>query len=291
MAESMPVEAKRQSALETTSVTCKTLEVFAASVREFCDWSGLLADSNVEALEVDRLLTEFMNPPGVERRTTVGKRVSAFFETTAPGGSLERSGRGNVQARWYLAAVLTLVMLEAYLRLGEMLSLRHSSFLAPTEGGVRSWVILLFPQTGTARSKTGEADDTISLDSKRCLWMRPVFERLQRRQPQDKPLLFRRAAAHLQVDMVPYQGRHSGASVDRAENLRTSESIQKRGRWKSAKSVRRYEKADVPTKVGQSSLHWSRHTASNNLLPSGIAASPTPPRISSAQAPISKGFS
>ena len=40
-------------------------------------------------------------------------------------------------------------------------------------------VILLFPQAGTARSKTGEADDTIS----------PVFERLQRRQPQDKLLL------------------------------------------------------------------------------------------------------
>ena len=30
-------------------------------------------------------------------------------------------------------------------------------------------------------NKTGEADDTISLDSKRCLWVGPVFERLQRR--------------------------------------------------------------------------------------------------------------
>ena len=57
-----------------------------------------------------------------------------------------------------------------------------------------------------------------------------------RRQPQDKVflnlnyaeylLLLRRAAANLQVDMVPYQGRDSGASVDRAENLRTLESIQ-----------------------------------------------------------------
>ena len=97
-------------------------------------------------------------------------------------------------------------------------------------------MILLFPQAGTASSKTGDADDTISLDSKRCLWMEPVFERLQQRQPQDKVLLnlncaeylllLRRAAANLQVDMVPYQGRHSGASVDRAENLRTLESIQ-----------------------------------------------------------------
>ena len=56
--------------------------------------------------------------------------------------------------------------------------------------------------------------------------MEPVFERLQRRQPQDKLLLnlnyaeylllFRRAAANLQVDMVPYQGRPSRAPVDRA---------------------------------------------------------------------------
>ena len=65
-----------------------------------------------------------------------------------------------------LSAVLIPVMFEAYLRLGGMLSLKLSSFLAPTEGEVRSWVIILFPQAGTARSKTGEADDTISLDSK-----------------------------------------------------------------------------------------------------------------------------
>ena len=146
-------------------------------------------------------------------------------------------------------------------------------------GGVRSWVILLFPQTGTPRSNTGEADDTISLDSKRCLWMGPVFERLQR-QPQDRHLLsvnyaeclflFRRAAANLQVDMLPYQGRHSGASVNRTENLRTLESIQKRGRWRSAKSVRRYEKSG---RVNQS---WSELAPlvqahcehSNNLMPS-----------------------
>ena len=40
MAETIPVEAKRESALETKSVTRKTLEVYAASAREFCDWSG-----------------------------------------------------------------------------------------------------------------------------------------------------------------------------------------------------------------------------------------------------------
>ena len=56
-----PEETKRPSALETKSVTRKTLELYAASVREFCNWSGLSADSNVEVLEVDRLLSKFMN--------------------------------------------------------------------------------------------------------------------------------------------------------------------------------------------------------------------------------------
>ena len=69
-------------------------------------------------------------------------------------------------------------------------------------------MILLVPQARTARSKTGEADDTTILDSKRCLWMGPVFERLQHRYA-EYSLLFRRAGANLQVDMAPYQGRNS----------------------------------------------------------------------------------
>ena len=210
-------------------------------------------------------LAFFRGPPGVERRETLGQRPLFFFPTFSQleGNRLARSFRALkgwrkaspsfsrrplLAAVWSalavdmcriggtLAAFLKLVMFEAYLRSGEMLSLKPSSFLAPDGGGVRSWVILLFPQARTGNSKTGEADDTISLDSKRCLWTEPVFERLQQRQPQDKVflnlnyaeylLLLRRAAANLQVDMVPYQGRDSGASVDRAENLRTLESIQ-----------------------------------------------------------------
>ena len=152
-----------------------------------------------------------------------------------------------------LAGVLSLVMFEAYLRPCEMLSLTPSSFLAPARGGVPSWVVLLFPQTAKERSKTGEADDTISLDSDRCQWMAPIFEQMARCQPASGRLLrmnyaeylliFRRAAANLGIEMVPYQGRHSGASVDRAEGRRSLEAIQKRGRWRSTKSVRRYEKA------------------------------------------------
>ena len=93
-----------------------------------------------------------------------------------------------------------------------------------------------------------------------------MLERLQRRRPQDKPLLnlnyaeyvllFGRAAANLQVDMVPYQGRHSGALVEKT--LRKLVSKQKRGRWKSAPSVRRCEKSG---RVNQSWSELHQHPA------------------------------
>ena len=38
-------------------------------------------------------------------------------------------------------------------------------------------------------------------------------------------------------------GRHGGPSVDAAKGLRTIPEIQKRGMWRAASSVRRYEKA------------------------------------------------
>ena len=94
-----------------------------------------------------------------------------------------------------------------------------------------------------------------------------------RRQPQDKVflnlnyaeylLLLRRAAANLQVDMVPYQGRDSGASVDSAQkpaNVGIHTGTADDGNQPSLCAATK--KGDVSTKVGQSSLHWSRHNAS-----------------------------
>ena len=106
-----------------------------------------------------------------------------------------------------------------------------------------------------ARSKVGDSDDTIPIDSPRSLWMAPVFAALCRRRPASSRLLnmtylqymtlFRTAAGNLGLDVVPYQGRHSGASLDRGEGLRSIEAVQKRGRWAAYSSVRRYEKAGL----------------------------------------------
>ena len=54
---------------------------------------------------------------------------------------------------------------------------------------------------------------------------------------------FSRGAEAIGVGLVPYQARHSGASIDAANNVRGLPSIQKRGRWASKKPVQRYEKA------------------------------------------------
>ena len=60
----------------------------------------------------------------------------------------------------------------------------------------------------------------------------------------DLLLFWRRARDQLKVTgYVPHQLRHRGPSHDRAQQLRSLESIQKRGRWKQLRSVTRYESA------------------------------------------------
>jgi hypothetical protein len=55
--------------------------------------------------------------------------------------------------------------------------------------------------------------------------------------------MIRKAALALGLSFVPYQLRHSGASWDRLKGRRTLQEIQKRGMWRTHKSVTRYEQA------------------------------------------------
>ncbi len=50
-------------------------------------------------------------------------------------------------------------------------------------------------------------------------------------------------AAKLGVTFTPYQLRHSGPSWDRLKEYRTLQEVQKRGGWRTTKSVMRYEQA------------------------------------------------
>ena len=160
--------------------------------------------------------------------------------------AMQLSAMGEVRM-----AIGVLLAVHCYLRPKELLGLRCGSLMAPTRQGVQSWTLLLFPQEKLERSKTGMSDDTIALDGTRLAFLDPIWAQLSKH-PAKEPLvpmeypqflaLFRRASRAIGVELVPYLCRHSGASLDRASRLRSQEEVQKRGRWASMASVRRYEK-------------------------------------------------
>ena len=56
------------------------------------------------------------------------------------------------------------------------------------------------------------------------------------------PGLFHQVLQTLGIQIRPSQGRHSGASVDRALSLKTQDEVVRHGRWKKRASAMRYEK-------------------------------------------------
>ena len=61
--------------------------------------------------------------------------------------------------------------------------------------------------------------------------------------------VFQEAARELGVQVVPYQARQSGPSIDRANRRRDLNEVQKRGGWMTRKTVQRYEKAGLPGSI------------------------------------------
>ena len=149
--------------------------------------------------------------------------------------------------------VFTLLLVSAYLRPCSGLALRRRDLIPPTPGATLAWALHLHP-TGTAVvSKTGSKDDTVILDSSYASFLAPIWCVLAEGPLDDLIFpfgypeylrVFRRVRKRLRLeDLVPYAARHSGPSIDRALNLRTSEEVRKRGGWASHKSMVRYEKA------------------------------------------------
>ena len=162
-------------------------------------------------------------------------------------------------------AIFVLLAFIGYLRPSEALNLRRAHLLPPVGPVSRFWSILVCPEEVGVPTKTGSMDDSLLLDHPRLLWMNPVWEELRRGDLNEfvLPLTYRQVVDSIAVSghmlglkLVPYQLRHSGASDDRLQKIRTSEEIMKRGRWRTLKSVARYEKHARVT------LEFSRLTAS-----------------------------
>jgi integrase len=154
-----------------------------------------------------------------------------------------------------LMAVHVLLMVALYLRPGEALLIRREDLLPPMTGISPFWTVLLCPSWRQERTKTGDSDESLRVDTPSLKWLGRVLSVLrgdggkERVFDYDYPMFarnFQTAVSNISVGpLVPYQGRHSGASIDRCSGRRTVEEVRKRGRWKSHRSVVRYEKSGL----------------------------------------------
>ena len=97
------------------------------------------------------------------------------------------------------------------------------------------------PEERPERSKTGDYDVSLSLDSPwMTSWSHTLFCLLKDNHP-EAPLwdfdyneyskVFKKVVEELGLDITPYQTRHSGPSIDRARGYRSQGEVQKRGQW------------------------------------------------------------
>lgn len=164
--------------------------------------------------------------------------------------------RGHVQK-----AVFNLVQVSSYHRPGTLLKLRKLGLVKPTSGITGHWSLVTSLTETQDISKTGTKDDSIFLDSSWTQFMHPVLLELSRGKKEDMVWsfnygeylsVFRDCCRDLKIDVVPYQARHSGPSIDRSQNTRSQEEVRKRGGWVSRQSVARYEKS------GRLAATWSK---------------------------------
>jgi len=165
------------------------------------------------------------------------------------GMCVDLIARGHLQM-----AVYVMVSLSGYLRPSEAYRLRRCDLIPPCRGVSETWSLLVNPAETGITSKTGTVDDSISLDSEyMTAWCEAIFMAL-RRDGSTEPLWsfdwpsflveFRACRRRFGVpELVPYQLRHSGASIDRSKRWRSLAEVKKRGNWKQDRSVARYEKA------------------------------------------------
>ena len=153
-------------------------------------------------------------------------------------------------------AICLVIQWSAYLRPGEATSLKVMQLVAPVRGAAPpydQWAVNIAPFELEKPAKTGLWDESVTLDN--LTWAHPVLSTLvEGRSPEEALWPFdltelskefqcsveRWQLAHLRPTL--YAVRHSGASEDFLRRKRSLEEIQRRGRWRTSMSVRRYTK-------------------------------------------------
>ncbi|CAK0813206.1 unnamed protein product [Prorocentrum cordatum] len=173
------------------------------------------------------------------------------------------------RANFWNMGVYTLFMLVTYMRPSEPLKLLQGDLLAPAHGLSASWICFAFRQGRGAASKTCATDESIDLSCRWAPYLTTVVAALRAGDPKAKVFNFKYssytrqfkiACKKLGLTAVPYQARHSGASIDAAMKYRTRAEIKSRGRWKAGKSALRYDsKAKIVESVDKLSASLASH--------------------------------
>ena len=112
------------------------------------------------------------------------------------------------------------------LDLPPLMKLRKLGLVRPTRGITSFWSVVTSLAETSDISKTGSKDDSVLIDSQWSIFANPLFEELARGDKMefvfkfDYPSylkVFREACRDLRLEIVPYQTRHSGPSIDRAK--------------------------------------------------------------------------
>lgn len=156
-----------------------------------------------------------------------------------------------------LLAAAVIVQLDTYARPSEILQLCKQDIIRPSTKHCRFWGIILGNSSRGCRTKTGTQDDTILLDSTDRIYAKQVLEIVYKAAPRPESRVFgnytlndyeqimKAAKAKVKLGpfhLTPHTVRHSGPSIDALQRSRVPEEILARGRWKTLKSIQRYQK-------------------------------------------------
>ena len=156
-----------------------------------------------------------------------------------------------------LLAAAAIVQLDTYARPSELLRVKKQDVIRPSTKHCKYWGIIFGNSARQEKTKTGTQDDTVLFDSTDRPYAKQVLRMVYNRTRRSTDSLFgqttlseyedvmkrARSKAKLgQFSLTPHTVRHSGPSIDSLQKTRHPEEILARGRWRSMKSIQRYQK-------------------------------------------------
>ena len=187
-----------------------------------------------------------------------------------------------------MTAMAVLVQGDAYLRPSEVFAITKQHLIPPRAARTKNtWGVIIGLLESGKPTKAKDYDDVVLFDTPSRSDVNIVVSKLGKRRIQETDCIFspltysqylkdlQAAIASLKLEFLglsPHSLRHSGASHDSYHGVRDAKSIQTRGRWKAAESVRRYKRPGrmLLTQKDVSKATWNAATRARPQLISMI---------------------